>query len=144
MINHRTKTWMFRTTLFASLILLALAIITGWYTAARVQSMGSRTAVVGLGNGSFVVGLSDHAGIVPSGSWIQKFDPHWRWWWSTVRTPSSYQHMIPLWMPALLLLALAWWIRPPRKPAPNHCPACGYDLAELESNACPECGVSHA
>lgn len=31
---------------------------------------------------------------------------------------------------------IAWW----RRRRPNGCPACGYDLADLPTTRCPECG----
>lgn len=48
---------------------------------------------------------------------------------------------LPLWIPTVALLiwcALAW--RRARFPRPGLCPRCGYDLAGLPSEQCPECG----
>ena len=50
---------------------------------------------------------------------------------------------IPLWPWAVLLgggATLLWW-RARRVPIPGHCRKCGYDLAGLSDEKCPECGT---
>lgn len=49
---------------------------------------------------------------------------------------------IPLWIPTLLMtaLAIATLRKVRRRPLPDHCLRCGYNLYALTSNRCPECG----
>lgn len=70
-------------------------------------------------------------------------------------TPASWG--VPRWFGAVLgaigglvvfgvgsgfVLMVLGWVRLFRKdpPVPTSCPKCGYDLAGLSANACPECG----
>jgi hypothetical protein len=55
--------------------------------------------------------------------------------------PQSYI-FIPIWMPLLLsagVAAVGWRLRG-RKPRPDQCGHCGYNLAGLNGGPCPECG----
>lgn len=51
---------------------------------------------------------------------------------------------IPVWMLAVIpgACALVWLIRPQNWRGPGQCAACGYDLAGVSRNVCPECGRS--
>jgi hypothetical protein len=42
------------------------------------------------------------------------------------------------WLMVLDFLLLGWLVPWPRR----GCPGCGYDLASLESDRCPECGLA--
>jgi hypothetical protein len=50
---------------------------------------------------------------------------------------------MPYWAVCLLLVSLPAlrWARAHRRPAPGHCPACGYDLRATPER-CPECGAT--
>jgi hypothetical protein len=62
------------------------------------------------------------------------------------RPSRTWQVVIPLWMPAVLLLippALAaggWYRRRCRRRSGSHCVKCGYDL-RASPTLCPECGT---
>jgi hypothetical protein len=61
------------------------------------------------------------------------------WWWSSRRISAT----IPLWLPFLLVaLPTAFlFYRDRRRPGPNHCQQCGYNLTGNLSGTCPECGM---
>ena len=113
------------------------------------------TVLVGVASMFFVVQLSEHVGIgygcfiatTPNVSfypanvgWIRTSDAwHERLRLSLVPYLSWDFVRIPLWMPALIFAALAWFTRSRTKP-PNHCRNCGYSLTGNTSGVCPECG----
>jgi len=54
--------------------------------------------------------------------------------------------IVPLWLPSLISLLGIWctvatWRRHARRPPPDHCSRCGYNLTGNTSGICPECGV---
>ena len=50
---------------------------------------------------------------------------------------------LPLWLPLAIaaMVTAGVWVRG-RKHPPGHCARCGYDLREIESGRCPECGTA--
>ncbi len=54
---------------------------------------------------------------------------------------NSTQILIPLWIPFIILAipTAFFWYRD-RRPPPNHCQFCGYNLTGNVSGTCPECG----
>ncbi len=48
--------------------------------------------------------------------------------------------------PPAIIIPLVWlvarWWKHRRRPLPNHCPSCGYDLTGNVSGRCPECGAT--
>jgi hypothetical protein len=52
-----------------------------------------------------------------------------------------YAVWVPIWVPFLAFAGptVYLWSRD-RRPAPGHCPNCGYDLTGNVSGVCPECG----
>lgn len=84
-------------------------------------------------------------------------NPDLHWWElpsvSLSKSPSASMQVItsldirvPLVYLAPLLVASSFVLirRAQKRSAAGHCAVCGYDLADLESNACPECGADHA
>ena len=70
----------------------------------------------------------------------QTTHPIWR---PTVSLGDYRLVTVPLWIPLLLIAlptARLWWLDR-RRPAPGHCPRCGYDLTGNVSGQCPECGT---
>lgn len=64
-------------------------------------------------------------------------------WWSAVGSYAGPDEIrVPLWMPIVVFAiptAYAWY-RCRRRPSPDQCSKCGYDLAGIEAHVCPECG----
>ncbi|MCA9275029.1 MAG: hypothetical protein KDA29_03290 [Phycisphaerales bacterium] len=145
MMNRYKRAWLFRLAISLALLLIVLAVGSGWYSGGYVMQTGSRVTILGLGNGqgAFVIG-EQGAQAALGWSW-HRYDPSWRWWFSIAKTPQSSQMLIPLWAPALGLLVQAWWVRPKRL-SKGHCVKCGYALAGVAAELCPECGatITHA
>ncbi len=72
-----------------------------------------------------IVRPAEHAPVL----WLPAFE-------STI--PGELLFRLPLWIPAILLGALWWWVRGARI-RPDHCEHCGYSLEGL-TGVCPECG----
>ncbi|MFG0299280.1 MAG: hypothetical protein ACF8K1_06750 [Phycisphaerales bacterium JB047] len=139
MLHRRVRTWTSRLAITLALLLIVLAVGSGWYSGAYAMQAGSRVVMLGFGSGqgAFVIG---EPGAQASLGWSwQRFDPSWRWWFSIAQTPQSSQMLIPLWAPALVLLVLGWWARPKRL-GKGQCMMCGYSLAGIAGEDCPECG----
>jgi len=96
--------------------------------------------VVGFGNGLGVLAISELGEQVQSGASLQRFDRHWDWWFKIAKTPDSFQLMVPLWVPTLVLIGLGVMVRPSRDQE-GRCAACGYELQGVGGQVCPECGV---
>ena len=68
---------------------------------------------------------------------------NWHWMPKYVRQPRQTNPMmiIPLWIPFLALaIPTAFLWRRDRRPPPNHCQSCGYNLTGNVSGVCPEGG----
>jgi hypothetical protein len=63
-----------------------------------------------------------------------------RWLPAYRRTPAGWGLCLPLWPPAIVLIAVGIVARPRRRHRPGRCDTCGYDLAGLKDGVCPECG----
>lgn len=145
MSRQRIQTWGSRLAISLALLLIVLAVLSGWYSLGYTMRSGSRMSAVGIGNGLGAFIISDQGAQVSTGWSLERFDPLWRWWFSIVRTPRTSQMLIPLWAPALGLLVLGWWGRPKRF-GHGRCAKCGYATPGLDATVCPECGttITHA
>ncbi|GEM_PF-2179914 len=66
--------------------------------------------------------------------------------WPMYEFAARFRYLvIPVWMPALLIGAMACirWKRQGRED-PGRCATCGYDLRALKHPRCPECGAAFA
>ena len=63
-------------------------------------------------------------------------------WPSVSRSPRTFNVVLPLWLPLVIVLipSVTAWYRT-RPPPPGHCLHCSYDLTGNESGVCPECGT---
>lgn len=121
--------------------MLALYIMTGWYTVGRFQTIGSRDYMVGAGEGMVGLAISDPDWIQGTDMLFEKHDARWRWWFIIARTPKSSQFFVPIWLPLIAAVAVSWYTRPKRI-SDACCPSCGYALEGLTSTTCPECGTT--
>ncbi|RJP41939.1 MAG: hypothetical protein C4547_01180 [Phycisphaerales bacterium] len=97
--------------------------------------------VLCVGQGAFGLMLSDTAGRLAF-SWNAHPDTlHLGLW--PARWPQGNGDTlvtVPLWMPLVILAALAIATRPAVRQRPGYCRKCGYDLRGNTSGVCPECG----
>ena len=56
--------------------------------------------------------------------------------------PFAHVIVLPLHLPAFLLLAMLAWLLTRKTPLPGHCRKCGYDLTGNISGRCPECATA--
>lgn len=134
------RTGFFRASICVAALLVLFTAWTGWYSGGLAVQTGARTSVVGFGNGLGVFAISEVGEQAQSGASLQRFDPHWDWWFKIAKTPDSFQLMVPLWVPTLVLVGLGVMVRPSRDQE-GRCTACGYELQGVGGQVCPECGV---
>lgn len=88
--------------------------------------------------------LGGRSGGPPGWEWPDDFGPRQEpvaWGFSLDRSSNSLAISVPNWAPLLAtVLPTAYaWHRCRRVPR-GHCAKCGYDLAGITNNICPECG----
>jgi hypothetical protein len=95
-------------------------------------------------NGGVSVTYRPPWGVPPRGVFFEpNYEPQWAWVPSIVsRLGAPYFADMPLWIPfALCVILAALAHRRARKPRPEICGKCGYDLTGNASKVCPECGT---
>ncbi len=79
----------------------------------------------------------------PSDWWFQcqAWPPNWHFQYDPATDILASCFVIPLWLPLVALVLLAWALRKRSQPVPlGSCENCGYNLTGNTSGTCPECG----
>jgi hypothetical protein len=127
---------------------LLLLIVTGlsiWWSAfyMRVSPTGTSWAL-GVEQGRLgVFAWSQPAATPPppSGAYLNRFPPDFKWLPESGFRPMGLSLAIPLW-PLVMGLGAASVIACRRAPrSPTACPACGYEMQGASGSRCPECGA---
>lgn len=126
------------TTLFALVTMVWLS--SGWIETDVSSTNGRYFAFIDGGCFSVHHAAAD----MPVGNMFFSAHPiMFRWWFDGYKLGAFWGVTIPLWVPAILILALLTWSRV-RVRSARGCPKCGYDLAGLSDgpgSRCPECGL---
>jgi hypothetical protein len=129
--------------------LVAAWVVSGWWS---VVWWSKRGDCAGIAMGGVLIGRVDYD--VPAKDRGLNIDraltKNFQWWfWAGGHNrPSTWQVMVPLWVPAGVAMAAAagaWRLDAlaRRRARVGFCCGCGYDRAGLAAGAvCPECGVA--
>jgi len=136
---QRAQVWVFRTAIVIFAVLIVLYILSGWFAAGWMQVIGSRGYLLAGGEGLVGLGITDPDLIQESGVFFEPQGAGWRGWFLIAQTPRSSQLFVPIWLPMLVVVFVAWYARP-RRHRSACCESCGYALEGLTGGICPECG----
>lgn len=136
MDQHRRSRW-FAAALVAATVTVVLMAVSPLWSVGRVQRIGQRSVAVGFEDAGLGIGLSEPGNATPSAWFLQRFDFGFYWWFEIARSTGATYLVVPLWVPLIVFIGVAWRYRKRIIP-PGHCVSCGYELAGL--SLCPECG----